>query len=110
MAHHSGPDGEAMKGLMDLFKRQDDTDAIGDLMESLRLGATGRFPKGTLTDDDEGELRFGLAATGGKVVLAFGKPVDWIGFDAEQARSIAQQLLDKAEECDGIASVVRRTA
>ena len=40
------------------------------------LGATDHFPQGALTPDDEGELRLAVTAPGGKVILAFGKPIE----------------------------------
>lgn len=78
MAHHS---------------REDD---IRDL-----LGATGQFPLGKLTPSDEGELKLAIGRKDGKVVLVFGKPVAWIGFTAEQAREIAQMLVEHATAADG---------
>ena len=110
MAHHSGPDDKLMDGgmLQALFRKQDASDDIGALME--QLGSTHRHPQGALTEDDEGEIRIGVTVADGKVVLAFGKHVDWIGFGAEQARSIAETLLNRAQECDGIKAVVRRVA
>lgn len=62
------------------------------------LGATKRFPQGQLNSDDEGELRMGVARAGRKVILNFGKPVEWIGFDAEQAESLAELLKQHARE------------
>lgn len=106
MAHHSGPDEKQLNVLSELFQRQDRADDIESLMGT--LGPTGRYPEGPLTEDDEGEIQIGTAATGGKVVLAFGKPIDWIGFGPDQARTLAQSLLDKAKECDGVEAHVRR--
>jgi hypothetical protein len=60
------------------------------------LGATGRYPLGKMVNDDEGELRLGVAHTPEKVVLNFGKPVAWIGFDADQADEIAKLLHEHA--------------
>jgi hypothetical protein len=56
------------------------------------LGETGRFTSGTLTPDDEGELRFAVTASGGKVILAFGTPVEWIGMLPRQAQELAHML------------------
>ncbi len=106
MAHHAGPDEKMMGAFQSLFAKQDAADEITSLQEI--LGATGKYPEGALTEDDEGELRVGVTVADGKVVLAFGKPIDWIGFGAEQARDIAQTLLNRAQECDGIEAHVRR--
>lgn len=62
------------------------------------LGATGLFPQGKLQSDDEGEIRLAVGQKDGKVVIDFGKPVAWLGFDAEQAESIADLLRRHALE------------
>lgn len=64
------------------------------------LGATGRFPAGKLTPDDEGEIRIAIGSREGKVVIDFGKPTAWIGFDPTQARDIAACLIKHADEID----------
>lgn len=73
------------------------------LMEELRraheehkFGATGQYPMGKLNQSDEGEIRFGVAHTQDKVILNFGTPVAWIGFDADQADEIARLLTEHA--------------
>ncbi len=106
MAHHGQPEKDAFASLQSIFGQQDATDEIQELRES--LGATGSFPEGVLSEDDKGGLSIGLTATNGKVILAFGDPVEWVGFGPEQARGIAQSLLDRAAECDGITAKVRR--
>jgi hypothetical protein len=64
------------------------------------FGATGEFPQGKLNEDDEGEIRLGVSNFKGKVVMNFGKSIAWIGFDAEQARKIAEILLKHADKID----------
>ncbi len=64
------------------------------------LGATGEFPDGKISDDDEGELR--LAVTGdqrtGNVIIDFGKPVVWMALPAEQAVGLAEVIAKQAEK------------
>jgi hypothetical protein len=69
----------------------------------LTLGATGRFPQGKYTTEDEGELQFAIAAdkTAGKVLINFGKPVEWVGMDADQADGLGDLLKSKAAEIRG---------
>ena len=71
---------------------------IQKMMRDLRLGPTGEFPQGKLTDDDEGEIRIAVGQLNGKVVIDFGKPTAWIGFDPEQADAIADSLHQHATE------------
>lgn len=84
MAHHSSEMSDAMRRQMEEFFP--------------RLGATGKFPQGHLSPEDEGELMLGIGVMDGKVILNFGKPVMWIGFDHEQAIQLAQMLYDKASD------------
>jgi hypothetical protein len=62
------------------------------------FGSTGRFPMGKLSQSDEGEIQFGIAADPikNKVVINFGQPTAWVGFTAEQAEEVAESLLAKA--------------
>lgn len=71
---------------------------LRELAERERLGATGAFPQGKIHHTDEGEIRLMVGVERGKVLLAFGKPVAWIGFDPEQARQIGELLIKRADE------------
>lgn len=64
------------------------------------LGATGKFPEGHLTDDDEGEIKIAIGLKDGKVVMDFGKPVHWIGFTREQALDIATSLIKQVSKTE----------
>lgn len=88
MAHHSDDMNDTY--IRALFKEA--------IPVSAPFGGTGRFPLGKLSQSDEGEIQFGVAAdpVKNKVVLNFGKPTAWIGFDAEQAEQLAESLLSKA--------------
>ena len=61
-------------------------------------GPIGAFPKGKLTQSDEGSIQFGVGVKDGKVVLDFGTAVTWVGMDAQQAADLASVLLSKARE------------
>jgi hypothetical protein len=63
-----------------------------------KLGATGQFPDGKLSDNDEGEIMIGIAVYRGKVLFNFGKPVQGVGFTPEQAEQIGRDLINKARE------------
>jgi len=71
----------------------------GNLARDLGLGATNQFPQGKLTPEDEGEIRIAIGQKDGKVVVDFGKPIAWVGFDPEQAESFADTIRDHAREC-----------
>ena len=62
------------------------------------LGETGRFTHGALTPDDAGELRYAVTASGGKVIVAFGTPVEWIGMPPRMAHQLADALNKWASE------------
>jgi len=65
------------------------------------LGATGKFPQGKLTDDDLGELNLAVTIFDEKVVVHFGKSVEWIGFDPDQAIQLATEILKMAGNIKG---------
>lgn len=64
------------------------------------LGATGKYPQGKINEHDEGELQFAVAVDPNSktVIINFGKPTAWIGFDRATALSLAQLLVEKANE------------
>jgi hypothetical protein len=99
MAHHSSEDPSPF--LADLFKEHvlNMNEQAAALYE--KLGATDRFPEGKLAPEDEGEIRFGVTVKDGKVVIAFGKPVAWIGMTVAQARELGQLILERAAEAGG---------
>lgn len=98
MAHH-GPNPDAVEHLRKMTERRKELEhAFGD---------TGQYPQGQLNPDDEGELRFGIARDGNKVVINFGKEVAWIGFDADQAIALAIALVRKAGEIKGMPMSIR---
>ena len=62
------------------------------------FGATGRFPRGTLNESDEGELQMGVTVKSGTVILVFGKSVAWLGLTPQIARDLAANLIERADE------------
>ena len=62
------------------------------------FGATGKFPDGKISDDDEGELTLGVAydKVDGLVRIEFGKPVAWLALDPPAAIQFAETILRKA--------------
>src|SRR2546428_14133739 len=56
------------------------------------LGETGGFTHGALTPDDEGELRYAVAASGGKGIVEFGTQGEWIGINSRVAHQPADPL------------------
>lgn len=71
---------------------------LRELTKEEFFGATGEHPKGKLTPDDEGEIRFAVGAENGKVILNFGTPIAWVGMEPEQAIALASSLIDWARK------------
>ena len=70
---------------------------------SNKLGPTGRFPRGKLSQDDEGEIQFGISSdpAQGLVRIDFGKPVAWLACPPELAEQMAGLLIKHAKRCRG---------
>lgn len=85
MHHSTGPDQELME-------------AMKVTMEDKKaaLGATGKFPEGKLTEQDEGEIAFSIGTVNGKVVLNFGQATSGIGMSADEAIDVAELLGNRA--------------
>jgi len=106
MSHHSSqefkPDFDAsfMDEVTNSKLNNKTAELISNAMNSNRhdLGSTGKFPQGSLTKNDEGEIKLGVTNYKGKVILNLGKPVAWIGFNADQAREIAKILTVHADK------------
>jgi hypothetical protein len=50
----------------------------------MKLGATGKFPRGSLGPEDEGELRMGVAHDiHGDVHISFGKSIMWFAMSSD---------------------------
>jgi hypothetical protein len=64
----------------------------------LILGPTNDFPEGKLNGDDEGGLQVGITSQDGQVIIAFGKPISWLGFGPDKARQLAALLIAKAND------------
>ena len=97
MGHHSGqPFDEEMDNLRKL-NLQNLSEVSPDLLSRLHnLGSTGNFPDGKLTENDEGEIAIGITEKDGRVIIAFGKPIEWIGFTAEEVKDLGKLLIQKA--------------
>jgi hypothetical protein len=70
-------------------------------MDEPKLGPTGDFPHGKLSDDDEGGINVALshhqAPDGTPMVrLDFGKPVAWLSLPQDMAIAFALTLLKHA--------------
>lgn len=76
-------------------------------MTKEKLGPTGKVPEGKLNADDEGELRLGVGAdpVRKKVVIEFGKPIQWLALNPDQAREFGQAFIQKANEIDGLSNL-----
>jgi hypothetical protein len=56
------------------------------------------YPRGKLSDDDEGEADLAITVRDRTVVIAFAKPMRWIAMDKRTALAIARTLVERANE------------
>ena len=65
-----------------------------------KLGATGMFPDGKASEDDQGEVAFAVGIDKDKklVLMLFKNPVKWFGMRKEEALDLAKLIVEKANE------------
>jgi hypothetical protein len=89
MSHHS----------QEIFEQQHSAEfskQFKDMFSPLpNIGATGKFPDGKINEKDEGELQFAMTVSDGRLIMNFGKPVAWIGFEKEQVEELISYLTKK---------------
>lgn len=100
MGHHAGQpfndfDNEESKKLFEELRLKGLSD---QLKNPLDLGPTGKYPDGKIADNDEGEIKIGITTMKERIVIDFGKPIHTVGFEADQALSIASVLVKRAME------------
>lgn len=96
MAHHSSDDPFQSKAMEELLKVVSDDTLRKQLESAVAFGPTDRYPEGKYSPNDEGEIRFGIARDGDKVLVDFGAPVHSLGMTREQARDFGRMLITKA--------------
>lgn len=64
------------------------------------LGPTNVFPRGKVSQEDEGELRLAVYHKDGTVFVDFGKSTAWIGLDAKSAHQLADSIRAHAREIE----------
>lgn len=67
-----------------------------------QIGPTGKFPQGKKSEHDQGELAvaIGTDKKKGIIQIEFGTSVTWLGLTADDARALAQQLLERADDLE----------
>ncbi len=55
-----------------------------------------QYPRGKLTDSDEGALRIAIGERDGTVIIDFGKDVSWIGMSKPEAIEFATTIMKQA--------------
>ena len=68
--------------------------------EDLGLGATGKYPKGKMHEQDEGELKVAMTVDekNKRIVIDFGKPIAWIGITSSEAKMLAVALMENVSK------------
>ena len=62
------------------------------------LGATGQFPSGKLTKQDQGEIKIGVMGVDGNIIMEFGQSVHWIGMTGVQAIDLGRILIKRGRK------------
>lgn len=74
---------------------------IDALRKELGLGATGNYPDGKMSEDDEGELKFAVLSRNNNVMIIFGKPVEWLDMNKDKAKELVKCLMKQIALCKG---------
>jgi len=61
------------------------------------------YPRGKFADDDEGETDLAILVQDKTVIIAFTKPMNWIGMDKQSALAIGNLLIQRANEIEDLA-------
>jgi len=59
-----------------------------------------KYPRGKIADDDEGEADMAITVRDRTVIIAFAKPMNWIGMDKQTALAIGRKLIERANEIE----------
>lgn len=98
MSHHGSDENPLSRQFRDQMKEN-----FEDLMKRSEVsrarmqeltGATGRFPHGKVSTDDQGELAMAVGSDPlkGVVFIDFGKDTRWIGFEPSQVDALCELL------------------
>jgi len=103
MAHHEPKQSDVIRKLFESAQESDSSQLIGQMKAKLieatkesQFGPTGKFPEGKITENDEGEIQYGITHYKGKVIINFGTPIASLGMTPEQAGDMALSLAEHA--------------
>lgn len=67
-------------------------------------GPTGKFPRGKVRPDDEGELAIAVSKRKGEIFIDFNKPIRWFALnpgECQQFINLLQKRCDEMRQSDG---------
>jgi hypothetical protein len=76
-------------------------EAIRQEAARLGLGATGAYPHGRMGPHDEGELKTAIGIVDNRIVINFGKSVEWLSLTSVEALRLARLLVTLSATLDG---------
>lgn len=86
MAHHGPPPDDLDNNSIARELRKMQTD----------MQTMDRWPRGMITDQDEGAIAMAVGSEGGKVLLRFAEPTAWVGMEPNQAIDLGRKLIKHA--------------
>ena len=94
MSHSSEPqEGRTPADFLSEFRRQ---------FGFSRKSGTREWPEGRIDPTDDGKFQMGVRVIKGRVVIAFDRPMDWVGMTAAEASDLADVLRTRSLEARGI--------
>jgi len=78
------------------FRQRNATELQGDPPE--KVASLEGIPQEKLDPHDQGGVQVGITDVNGKVVIQFGQPLEWIGFEPDQAILVGQDMIQRAKK------------
>ena len=95
--------------MTDWAESPDDKVEVSEDDQPPKLGPTGEYPDGKISEEDEGQIQLAVGVTkGGDVFMDFGVKVKWLAFDPQEAIEIAKMIAVNAQKAARVREVLEK--
>jgi len=75
---------------------------FNEIMGTPRIGPTGEFPHGAISEEDRGELAVMVYSKGGRIITDFGTTLSFLAMRPIEAIGYARVLMQKARDAGAL--------